>query len=131
MGRVPYNTFTLIDILHNSNETIAKYDINGGAPDKILKMICFSDNDIQSSTDIIKINPIKKYGSPSLYPELSTLNNTIEYAILNSTTLKFIDAYSMQYLNNRWIFNIFCKLIENIIAGDKYIIDIKYISIKG
>lgn len=102
---IPSGSFVIIDILQNSVETKATCYINGGNKGKISNLTCTSIASNQLKTDIIKINPNKKYSSVT-WNFLTQTNNNIEIASKSSISLAFIDAYDMVFSNNTWLFTI-------------------------
>ena len=62
IGIIPDNSFFLLDILQNDEETTARCELSSQS-DTISKLYCYLDKEVQSRNDIIKINIEKKDGS--------------------------------------------------------------------
>ena len=114
-----------IDIIHNSVETTASCEILGGSS-KATNIYCVSDYGTQTENDVITINPDKKYGSIEWSPKLEA--SQISEAESQTAEINFIDAYDLNYSNNKWTFTIRAKAKNLMNPGGKYIIDIIYIS---
>ena len=127
---IPSESNIIIDILRNSNEEKANCFLVGGVKAKVSNLTCSVIGSNQLKTDIIKINPNKKYASVT-WNFLTTSNNNILNAIKYDISLSFIDAYDMVFSNNTWLFKILGKPTATIWGGGIYIIDIKYISTSG
>ena len=127
---VPSGSYVIIDILQNSVEGKADCILEGGNKGKISNLTCSVIGTNQLKTDVIKINPIKKFSTVN-WNLLTTTNNNIPNALNQELSLSFIDAYGMVYSNNTWIFNIIGKPTQTICGGGIYIIDIKYITLMG
>ena len=99
-----YST-VIIDIIQNSQETTATCEYIKNTND----ITCYSDYDIQSSHDIVKLNINRKYGSISW--ENNIEDNTIIGAYkINRMDINFRDAYDMYFSSQKkWIFSIYAE----------------------
>ena len=114
---IPKYSKAIIDILHNSEETTATCEIIG-CQRKITNISCVSDFESQSNNDVIQINPNKTYGSIEWEPALSESDNKeIEIPEYKKIEINFIDAYDMEFSNNKWVFTIKGKFSSNIVAN--------------
>lgn len=127
---VPSGSYVIIDILQNSNEGKAACILDGGTKGKISNLTCSVIVANQLKTDVIKINPTKKYSTVT-WNLLTTTNNNIPAAENKELSLSFIDAYDMVYSNNTWLFTIIGKPTQTIWGGGIYIIDIVYYASNG
>ena len=122
---IPKYSKTKIDIIHNSIETTATCEMIEGSVRATVNISCVSDFENQSKKDIIQINPKKVLGLVEWSP---TLTDKQEISLIenaeSSLELTFIDAYDMEYSNNKWVFTIKGKSKSKQKTGKKYTIDI-------
>ena len=131
IGEIPYYSKVYIDILHNSVETTATCEILGNFAKYVTNISCVSDYEIQSQNDVIKINSKQKYGSVKWSSSLSNSQTKIsKITDYSEISLQFIDAYDLFYDNNKWVFSIHAKSNKIINPGNKYLIDINYLTPK-
>ena len=128
---IPYYSKVYIDILHNSVETTASCEILGNFAKYVTNISCVSDYEIQSQDDVIKINSKQKYGSVKWSSSLSSSQTKIsEIKDYSKISVQFIEAYDLFYDNNKWVFSIHAMSNKIINPGNKYLIDINYLTPK-
>ena len=130
IGIIPDNSFFLLDILQNDEETTARCELSSQS-DTISKLYCYLDKEVQSRNDIIKINIEKKDGSINWSNYITISNNTISEFVSVPISFNLIDAYDMEYVDNNWIFKIVGKSDREIKKGETFKIDIEYILLSG
>ena len=108
-GISPKYSRVIIDIIQNTKETTATCQLlNEGSENNEEDIYCISDYPYQSSSDELKLNTNKKYGSIQWTQDINEAN--IAKAVENKqNTLELVDAYDLHYSNYKWIFTIEAK----------------------
>ena len=112
-GNAPSQSKIVIDIAQGSTGTETPTPTTASCELIKNNAICVSDLQVQTSNDIIKINPTKNAGSITWVSWTSDSNNEVikpnleDTNIFKTANLQFRDAYDMYYsANNNWVFKI-------------------------
>ena len=110
-GISPKYSSVIIDLIQNTKETTATCQLlNEGSENNEEDIYCISDYPYQSSSDELKLNTNKKYGSIQWKENINESNSIIAKAVENkANTLELVDAYDLHYSKYNWIFTIEAK----------------------
>ena len=114
------NYTVLIDITHNSKETTATCEFR-----KNDDMICFSNFETQSETDLITLRKYKKYGSVTWKKIIENIDIMKAKDIETSLSMTFKDAYDMIFTKKeKWVFIIYAETSDSSITKGIIKVDI-------
>ena len=100
----PSNSKVLIDITHNGQEATALF-----TRVKENYLYCFSNYQSQAIGDTIKIISTKKNGSVNWKTTFTEVSLVESLFVESETQMSFVDAYNLNFANNKWEFNIIAR----------------------
>ena len=134
IGVIPNNSYFYIDILQNDEEKKAICEISESQTQAEVAgtsttMSCHLEDNDQSILDDIRINRNKKYGS--IYWNEEIEDDIIEEESADPILFHILDAYDLEFVNNRWSFKIVGKADREIYQGEIFTLEVKYILLEG